>query len=93
MLAILAIALVQLTGPTGGRIDINPAEVTSLRDPAAMTGGHWSQNVHCIAVMSNGRFIALREGCDEVRQKLADLTLRTPSGNPCIKVCGEALPR
>ena len=86
MLAIVvAVALLQFTGPTGARIDLNPQEISSIRDPRASPVGHWGKGTNCIVVMNNGKFIAVAENCDEVRA-----TLRGASGSaPCVLVCGE----
>lgn len=65
---VIAVALLQFTGPTGARIDLNPAAITSIRDPSAMSEGHWNKNTHCIILVDNSPPIAVRETCDEVRQ-------------------------
>lgn len=65
-----ALALLQFTGPTGARIDLNPQAITSVRDPGAMPEGHWSKETHCIVVVDGGGAISVRETCDQVRQAL-----------------------
>jgi hypothetical protein len=66
-----AVAFIQLTGPDGRQhIDVNPAQVTSVRDPRA--AGHFAKGTKCIVFMSNGNFIAVAEDCDAVRQKLGE---------------------
>jgi hypothetical protein len=84
---LLVIMLVQFTGPDGGRIDINSVEVTSVREPR---GHGLVHGANCVVGMSNGKFIGVREGCDEVRRMLMQ---GKPSHRPCIYVCGEAEPR
>lgn len=73
MNVIVAIVLLQFTGPTGARIDLNAEAVTSIRDPAAIAG-HWSKETHCIILVDNSPPIAVKETCDEVRQKLGDIS-------------------
>jgi hypothetical protein len=85
---LLVIMLVRFTGPDGGRIDVNSVEVTSVREPRGQ--GHFAHGTNCVVVMSNGKFIGVREGCDEVRRMLMQ---GKPSNRPCIYVCGEAEPR
>lgn len=72
--SLLAISLVELHGPTGQLIEINPAEVSSLRTPLdsnfTTSQRHWAKGAHCIIVMSNGGFIAVAEECATVRDKL-----------------------
>jgi hypothetical protein len=68
---VVALALVQLTGPTGWRIDLNADAITSIRDPSAMPDGHWSKQTHCLVAVDGGAPIAVLETCDEVRQRIA----------------------
>jgi hypothetical protein len=84
---ILALLLIQFTGPTGARIDVNADHVNSIRDPQAMPKGHWTKNVHCIITMDNNKLIAIMESCDEARQALK---AKGGSGPPCTLVCGDA---
>ena len=81
---LVAILLVQFTGPTGQRIDVNPAEVTSIREPQPANRTYLAKGINCLIGMSNGKFIAVRDGCSEVRQALRG------GESPCVLVCGEA---
>ena len=81
----VAIALVQFTGASGQRIDINAAEVTSVREPHDFTAGHFAEGTHCLIGMTNGKFIGVMENCDQVRRALVG---RGASG-PCGMVCRE----
>jgi hypothetical protein len=84
MMGLVALMLIQFTGPDGQRIDINKDEVTSVREPRGQ-GTHFAAGVHCLIVMSSGKFIALHEDCEEVRMKLKS---DFPSTGPCTIVCG-----
>ena len=42
---VVATALVQFTGPTGEPIYLNPGEVSSLRSPGDVSGGHLAPGV------------------------------------------------
>ena len=84
MIAVLAIMLVEFTGPTGHRIDLNSAEVTSVRE--VQNSEHWGAGVSCVIVMTSGKWIAVAETCDEVRMALGDGGL---SKGPCVLVCGD----
>jgi hypothetical protein len=72
ILLLAAITLVELHGPTGQRIEINAAEISSLREPADISRDHyhWAKGTRCIIVMSNGRYIAVVEDCMTVAEKL-----------------------
>jgi hypothetical protein len=61
------IALVELHGPTGQVLEINPAEISSVRTPVVGAAHqHWGQGTRCILVMSNGRTNAVIEDCAAV---------------------------
>lgn len=89
-LIIVAIALVQLTGPNGRqRIDINPAEVTSIRDSHDAREGHLAKGTKCVVVMTSGKFVAVSESCEEVRKRI----MGPPHGHgPCTLICGGERP-
>lgn len=74
---LVAIALVQFVTAGGARVDVNPVEVSSVREPA---GTLLSKNVKCVIGFTNGRFLSLAEDCSVVRRKL--------QGGPCVRVCG-----
>ena len=76
-------ALIQLTTPTGHPLDINPAEISSTREPIDVSG-HWARGVRCVVFMTNGRFNAVAESCAAVRLKLNPETGQAP----CVWVCG-----
>lgn len=68
-LLLMAIALIQLTSPQHQQIFINPAEVTSIREPRG-AGVHFAPGVKCLIVMVNRNFITVTETCEEVRKQL-----------------------
>lgn len=86
-MTVLALALITLHGPTGARLDINGDTVASIRDPHAMSEGHWDKHVHCVVIADGSGAIAVRETCDEVRALLHGML---PNKGPCTLVCGEA---
>jgi hypothetical protein len=67
---IAGISLVELHSPNGQRIEINPSQVSSVRQPVDIGGHQWGKGTHCILVMGNGGFIAVTERCEDVRSKL-----------------------
>jgi len=64
------IVLVQLHGPAGQEIFVNPKEVTSVRQPQAIAERHFAPGVRCILFMVNGNFIGVTDLCDDVRKLL-----------------------
>jgi len=69
ILAIAAVALVELHAPSGQVIAINPSQVSSLRAPLDVSG-HWGKGTRCVVVMSNGGFNAVVEDCATVERML-----------------------
>jgi hypothetical protein len=71
MFAELAAGLVLLHSPNGHGILINPAAVTSMQ--AAVPGkanANISEAVRCLINTSDGKFVAVIETCDQVREAL-----------------------
>jgi hypothetical protein len=65
---LLAVALIVLTGPGGQVIDVNPAEIVSIREPREES--HFGKDVHCLINTVDGKFITVVETCDIVRNKI-----------------------
>lgn len=59
--------LVELHGPDGQRFFVNPAAVTTIREPLTTDQRHFAPGMRCVVVMSNGKFLPVHESCDEVR--------------------------
>ena len=62
------LALIELHGPGGHRIYVNPNEITSIREP--QTKGGFTKDARCLVYLTNRNFITVRETCEQVRQKL-----------------------
>jgi hypothetical protein len=87
-LIVVAIALVQLTGPDGKqRIDINPAEITSIREPSGPQQTVMAKGTHCVIVMTSSKFVAVHEDCATVRMRIGGL-----GHSPCTLVCAGERP-
>jgi len=67
---LLALYLIQLTGPDHQIIRINPAEVSNIRTPRG--SDHFAPGTRCLVFMTDGRPITVMETCDEVRELLED---------------------
>lgn len=68
MTLLATIELVALHGADGQSVWVNVAEITSIRSPLSSDlDQHFARGVHCVVVTSNGKFVATRESCDEVR--------------------------
>lgn len=63
-----AVHLIVLHNPDGHQIDINPAQVTSLRAaPEGQAREHFTGRVRCMINLTDGKFVTVVESCDEVR--------------------------
>jgi hypothetical protein len=67
---VLDVALVELEGPSGQEIFVNPHEVTSLRSPRGMNQGHFSPGTRCVVVMTNGNILAATQPCANIRRAI-----------------------
>jgi hypothetical protein len=75
---LLVLRLVVLHGPTGQQeIDINPSEISSLREPREGSDGHFPRGTNCLITMTNGKINAVREDCATVR-----LMIEQAGGDP-----------
>jgi len=67
MMFIPIVVLITLHGPNGQEIDINPHEVSSVREPSAGAEGHFPKGTRCLVTMNNSRINAVIEDCETVR--------------------------
>jgi hypothetical protein len=65
MFFLLAIFL-ELHGPNGQIIEVNPNEISSLRTPQAGSSEHFAKGVRCIIKMTNSNINAVVETCETV---------------------------
>lgn len=65
--ALIALHLIQLTGPDGHPVVVNPDRVVSLR--AAPYGVH-HRSVRCVIHTDDGKFIAVAETCSRAYELL-----------------------
>lgn len=67
MHSLLVLALVTLTAGDGTPVDINPAMVNMVGRPNTE---QLHRSVKCVIFLADGKFVSVRESCDEVRQLL-----------------------
>ena len=63
-----SITLIELHGPAGQIIYVNPAEVSSVREPLATE--HFVRGSKCLVYLTNRNFITVTENCLTVKKKL-----------------------
>jgi hypothetical protein len=71
MFFLVAIFL-ELHGPNGQTIDVNPDQITSLRMPQVSAGDHFPKGTHCILKMTNSSINAVVETCQAIRHMLQE---------------------
>ena len=64
--------LILLHGPNGDTINVNPHEVSSLRDPSVGSEGHFAKGTKCLLFMTNSKTIGVSEGCGEVKKMIEE---------------------
>lgn len=67
---LLAVELLQFTGPDNQRIDINPAMIISVRNPRSTD--HFAPGTRCLLFTTDGKNIPVQEDCAYARLKLMD---------------------
>jgi hypothetical protein len=70
LIFISGVEFIELHGPDGQRAFLNPKTISSLREPIATDLKHFTGRVHCVVVTTNGKFIAVVETCNYIRDTL-----------------------
>jgi hypothetical protein len=64
----LAVVFVLLHGPGGTTIEINPDQVTSLRNAPPQKRGSFTEQANCLINLTDGKFVTVTEDCATVRK-------------------------
>lgn len=64
----LALHFIRLTGPNEQSLDIAVDQIVSLRQKP--NDEHFASNTNCLVHTTDGKFIAVKETCKEVEQRL-----------------------
>jgi len=67
---LLALNLVEFTGPDQQMIEVNPDNIVSIRELRGEIQGHFHKDVKCLIFMSDGKFLGVIENCHVVVEKL-----------------------
>ena len=68
----LALLLLRLTGVDGSEIDVNPAEIVSLRNSAS-DEDTFHAGAMCVVKTVDGSFFGVRESCEAIRERFMSL--------------------
>lgn len=67
LVLLVALYFIRLTGPDDISIDVNPAQIVTVREPRGQ-----DRIVHkdakCLVFLADSKFIAVKETCDRVRE-------------------------
>jgi hypothetical protein len=66
---IVALNLVELTGPDHQLVEVNPAEVAMIRQPRGQVETHFHKDIKCLIFTSDGKFVGVIETCEQVAEK------------------------
>ena len=71
--ALVAVQFLDLTGPAGQHVEINPEQIVSLREPREdlAPGLKWPDKAKCIVTMTDGKFVAVTEPCSFIKEMIA----------------------
>jgi hypothetical protein len=67
-------SIIALHGADGREVDVNPAEITSLREARSDDPGerHFVSGAHCLINLTDGKFVAVAETCAQTRVLISD---------------------
>lgn len=68
MIAMLVAALVELQGPGGQVILVNPDHITNIRKPYFVDQGHFTKGTNCLVFTADGKYFATMQSCQAVRE-------------------------
>ena len=63
------LVMIILHSASGVEIDVNTATITNMRSPEP-GHKHFTPDVKCLINMSDGKFVTVRETCEEVRRAM-----------------------
>ena len=66
-------SIIVLHGPDGREIDVNPAEITSLREARADDDDDrsFTKGVRCMINLTDGKFVTVAETCEQTRMTIS----------------------
>jgi hypothetical protein len=67
---LIAIALIQLTGPGSQVIHVNPDQIVTTRVVRPTQKDQFGPGVQCLVHTADGKYISVLETCDEVRLRM-----------------------
>jgi hypothetical protein len=59
-------------GPDNQEIEINPKEISSIREVRGADAGHFREGAKCLIIMTNGKFISTVENCRTVTDRVQE---------------------
>ena len=73
-LAVEAVSfLILLHDPAGGMIYLAPDQITSLHSRRPSGQPHYTETVHCLVGLTDGKAIAVVEDCEFIRRRMEEL--------------------
>lgn len=70
LVLLTGLKLIELTGPDGQHIEINPSEIVSLRAPR--DSEHFAPGISCLVSTADGKYVGVVEGCEVIARSMAE---------------------
>jgi hypothetical protein len=70
VLVLLALRLIELTGPDDQHIEINPSEIVSLRAPRGSE--HFAPGINCLVSTADGKYVGVVESCEAIARRMME---------------------
>lgn len=72
-LILLSVILLELTGPDKQMVEVNPSEITMIRQPRHDHREHFAPGTRCLIFTADGKYIAVIETCRQVNDMLKQM--------------------
>jgi uncharacterized protein YlzI (FlbEa/FlbD family) len=66
---LLALQLIELTGPDNQAIEVNPKQIITIREPRGKEE-HFPHGTRCLLNMADGKIVVVQETCEKVDEEL-----------------------
>jgi hypothetical protein len=69
-MTLIVFHMIVLHDPSGKEIDVNIDSIVSIKEPPPKDALHFQRGVRCVIFTDDGKFTAVTESCDEVREEI-----------------------
>lgn len=69
---IILAGMILLHNVSGAMVEINPDQITHLRNPEPTKDHAFTEKAHCMINMTDGKFVTVIESCEAVRRAIEE---------------------